>query len=110
MWASVVSVHGLSNCSSWALEHRLNSCGTQVQLLCGMWDLPGSGIKLVSPALASSLPLSYHGSSYTLHFKSIFHCQIIFVNSIRSAFIFIFKNRLYFREAGVGFQNYAGSA
>ena len=22
-------VHGFSSCSSWALEHRLNSCGTQ---------------------------------------------------------------------------------
>ena len=25
--ASVVVGHGLSNCGSWALEHRLNSCG-----------------------------------------------------------------------------------
>ena len=35
-----------------ALEHRLNSCGSQAQLLRGMWDLPGSGIELVSLALA----------------------------------------------------------
>ena len=27
--ASVVVVHGLSSCSSWSLEHRLNSCGTR---------------------------------------------------------------------------------
>ena len=33
-------VHGLGSCSTWA------------QLLCGMWDLPGSGIEPVSPALA----------------------------------------------------------
>ena len=26
--ASAVVVHGLSSCSSWSLEHRLNSCGT----------------------------------------------------------------------------------
>ena len=31
---------------------RLRSCGTQAQLPRGMWDLPGSGIEPVSPALA----------------------------------------------------------
>ena len=74
---------GFSDCSSWALEHRFNSFGTQVQLLCGMWYLPGSGIKLVSPALASSLPLSHHGNPYILHFKSIFHCEIICVYGMK---------------------------
>ena len=56
---SLVVEHGLqavqasfSSCSSPALEHRLNSCGTWVQLLCGMQDLPRSGIK---PALAGGL-------------------------------------------------------
>ena len=43
---------GLSSWGSQALEHRLNSCGTRVSLLCGLWDLPGSGIKPVSTALA----------------------------------------------------------
>ena len=42
---------GFSNYGSWALEHRLNSCGTGASLLLGMWDLPGSGIEPVSPAL-----------------------------------------------------------
>ena len=41
-----------SSYSSWALEHRLNSCSTQAYLLRGMWDLSRAGIKLVSPALA----------------------------------------------------------
>ena len=36
--------------NSWDLEHRLNSRGTQ--LLLGMWDLPGSGNEIESPALA----------------------------------------------------------
>ena len=27
--ASVVAAQGLSSCGSWALEHRLNSCGEQ---------------------------------------------------------------------------------
>ena len=39
-WASVVVAHGLSSCGAWA------------QLLHGMWDLPGPGLKPVSPALA----------------------------------------------------------
>ena len=43
---------GFSSCCSWALEHRLNSCGTLARLLLGMWDLPESKIKLVSPELA----------------------------------------------------------
>ena len=43
---------GLSSCSSWAIEHELNSGDAQAYLLCAMWDLPGSGIKPLSPALA----------------------------------------------------------
>ena len=27
--ASVAAAHGLSSCSSWALEHRLDRCGTK---------------------------------------------------------------------------------
>ena len=46
--ASVVAGHGLSSCSSEALEHRLSSCGAQVLFPRGMWDLPGQGIKPVS--------------------------------------------------------------
>ena len=39
------------------VEHRLqtrrfSSCGSQAQLLCGMWDLPGLGHEPMSPALA----------------------------------------------------------
>ena len=56
--ASLVSERGLqgaqdfSSGGSRALEHRLSSCGTRAQLLCGMWDLPGSGIEPTSLALA----------------------------------------------------------
>ena len=39
---------GFSTCSSWALEHRLSSRGTQAWLLHSMWDLPGPGTELVS--------------------------------------------------------------
>ena len=53
VWASGVGAHRLSSRKSWALEHRLSCCGTQAQLLCSMWDLPGSGTEPVSAALAS---------------------------------------------------------
>ena len=43
---------GFRSCSSQALEPRLNSCGAWGQLLHVLWDLPGPGIKSVSPALA----------------------------------------------------------
>ena len=33
-------------------KRRLSSCGSRAQLLCGMWDLPRSGLEPVSPALA----------------------------------------------------------
>ncbi|KAJ8778906.1 hypothetical protein J1605_013140 [Eschrichtius robustus] len=34
---------------------RLSSCGSQAQLLRGMWDLPRPGLEPVSPALAGRL-------------------------------------------------------
>ena len=43
---------GFSSCDSWALEHRLSSCGARALLLRSMWDLPGPGLQPVSPALA----------------------------------------------------------
>ena len=50
--ASVVVARRLSSCGSRALERRLSSCGARAQFLRGMWDLPGPGLELVSPALA----------------------------------------------------------
>ena len=49
---------GFRSRSLQAPEHRLISCGTQAQLPCGMGDLPGPGIKRVSPASAGGLPSS----------------------------------------------------
>ena len=43
---------GLHSCSFWALAHRLSSCSARVQLLPGMWNLPGPGIEPASPTLA----------------------------------------------------------
>ena len=43
-------VHG-----SQAAEHTLNSCGPRARWLCCSWNLPRSGIKLVSPASAGAI-------------------------------------------------------
>lgn len=50
-WASVTVVRKLRSFGSWALENRLNYCGTWAQLLLGMYDLPGTGIEPSSLAL-----------------------------------------------------------
>ena len=53
-----IAVHGpLTIVASLVAEHRLqtrrlSSCGSQAQLLRGMWDLPRPGLEPVSPALA----------------------------------------------------------
>ena len=61
--ASVVVALGLSSCGSWALEHRLSSCGAGASLLRGMWDLPGPGLEPMSPALAGGfLTMCHQGS------------------------------------------------
>ena len=43
--ASLVAEHRLQT-------RRLSNCGSQAQLLHGMWDLPRPGLEPVSPALA----------------------------------------------------------
>ena len=50
--APVVAGGELSSCITRALEHRLNSWGTQAWLLHSTRDLPGSRIEPMSPALA----------------------------------------------------------
>ena len=73
MQASVVVARGFSSCGSRALERRLSSCGTQVSLLRGMWDLPGPGLEPVSPALAGGfLTTAPPGKSWCLTFKILF--------------------------------------
>ena len=55
--ASLVAERGLSGVwissfGSRALEHRLNSCGAQAQLLCSICHLPRPGTEPMPPALA----------------------------------------------------------
>ena len=49
--ASAVEALGLNSCSSWTLEHGLNS-GAWAWLLHSMWDLPRSRIKPMCLVLA----------------------------------------------------------
>ena len=68
--ASVVGGHGLSNCVSQTLERGLSGCGARAQRLHGMWNLPGSGIEPVSPALAGRFsPTVPPGKSSHTHFS-----------------------------------------
>ena len=52
MWASVVAVWGLSNCGSWALEHKLSSFGAWGFVT--PWHVESSWARdgTVTPALA----------------------------------------------------------
>ena len=64
---SVVVALGLCSRGSWAQECRLSSCDTRASLLHSMWDLPGSGIKPMSPALAGGfLSIALPGKSHGL--------------------------------------------
>ena len=55
------------------LQHKINSCGAWVQLLCGMWDLPRPRIKPMSPALAGGFFIPEPpGKSWKFHIFSIF--------------------------------------
>ena len=48
-----IVVHGPLTVAEHRLQtHRLSSCGSQAQLLCGMWDFPRPGLEPMSPALA----------------------------------------------------------
>ena len=61
--ASVAAARGLRSFGSQALEHRLKNCAAQANLLPGMWDLPGLGIKLTPLHWqADSLPPNHQGS------------------------------------------------
>ena len=52
LWSSGSRLAGLGSCSSLALEHRLNSCGSRAWLLLSVWDPPRRGVKPMFPALA----------------------------------------------------------
>ena len=61
--ASVAMAHALSSCSSWALEHRLTSCGYKLSHFTEWEIFPDCGL---NPCLlhwqVDSLPLRHQGS------------------------------------------------
>ena len=71
--ASLIAEHRLQT-------RRLSSCGSQAQLLCGMWDLPRPGLEPVSPALAGRFSTTAPpGKPYFILFYGwvIFHCLYV---------------------------------
>ena len=80
-----IAVHGpLTVAASLVAEHRLqtrrlSSCGSQVQLLRGMWDLPRPGLEPMFPALAgrfsTTAPTGKPGKSFysSRHLQDLTH-------------------------------------
>ena len=75
-----IVVHGpLTIAASLVVEHRLqthrlSSCGSRVQLLRGMWDLPRPGLEPVSLALAGRLSTTAPpGKPLLIIFFYLFH-------------------------------------
>ena len=76
MWASVV------------VAHRLSSCGSRAQLLHSMWDLPGPGIKPVTPALAGGfLTTVPPGKSLYDVFENYFGMLLFFIQQYHFVYI-----------------------
>ena len=73
LWSTGSRRVGFSRCGSRALERRLSSCGARALLLRSMWDLPGTGLEPVSPALAGGF-LTTVPPGKSLHF--CFICKV----------------------------------
>ena len=82
---------GFRMCSSWAPEHRFNSCGA-TKLLQGMWDLPGQGIESVSHAVASRFfTTEPPGNSYLQFFFFSSETHWLFTNILFSLYLCVFS-------------------
>ena len=84
--ASLVAEHRLRT-------HRLSSCGSQAQLLHGMWDLPRPGLEPMSPALVGdSQPLHHQGSPFPTFLTMSFDEQnvVILIKSNSPSFVLYF--------------------
>ena len=58
VWSMGSRHESFSSYSPWALERRLSGCGSWALFPQGMWNLPRSGIKPVSRALAGGVVTS----------------------------------------------------
>ena len=71
---------GFRNGGSQDLEHRLSTCGPWALLRHHMWDLPGSAIDPMSPALAGGFFITEPpGKSYNFFFLDIFFKMYLFL-------------------------------
>ena len=89
-----ITVHGpLTVAASLVAEHRLqtrrlSNCGSQAQLLRGMWHLPRPGLEPVSPAWqADSQPLCHQGSPWWL----ILYVNLTGPNKVESPKVDLYK-------------------
>ena len=75
LWGTGSRAHGLSSCSSRALEHKFSSCGTRALLhvACGIFPDQGSNLCLLHWQM-DSLPLSYQGSPEHHAFNQMLKC------------------------------------
>ena len=72
---------------------RLSSCGSQAQLLRGMWDLPGPGLEPVSPALAGRFSTTAPpGKPYIFDYSPI---NTYFLTKNFPIYIFLFMNYMH---------------
>lgn len=79
LWSTSSRHMGSRNCSTWASEiaaHGLSSWVTGAQLLCSLWNLPGSVIKPVCAALADGF-LNTAPPENSRHFLKIVKMKII---------------------------------
>ena len=61
---------------------RISTCGTWTQLLCDTWDLPRSGVKPVSPALAGGFSTTeLPGKSLCLFRKDTYTCMYTYTHT-----------------------------
>ena len=80
LWSTGSRCTGFSSCGSRALERRLGSRGVRARVLYGMRDLPGTGLKPVSPALAGSfLTTVPRGKPLTSSFFPFFLNKFIYL-------------------------------
>ena len=71
LWCVPSHCGGFFCCKAWAvgapasvvMAHELSSCVARALLLCGTWNLPGPGIKPVSPVLAGGVLSTLPGLS-----------------------------------------------
>ena len=95
VWASVVTVGGLSCCSSQAVEHRFSSWGMPTPLLHGTQELPPLRIQRTSVSCISRRILDHwvtrEGLLYFFLFKFIpllKHPKLLFTEVASSQWIF----------------------